>query len=156
MEATARFGLEGATKNLIENALEGNITFTGEATVAGVRVLLDDTLSRREVLSQLAEHPTYLATNTTMTAGAPLPDKFLYEEIGINWRWSVMGKGHKALEQSLGETRHNLYITDAPLPGKPKYLTLLDVVTKAMTAAGLGAKPTEQERINALWAAFFD
>jgi hypothetical protein len=145
----AQFALKKPTEEFIAKKLEGNVTVIGEYTVGGAALKLETEVTKAELEAHKGffETPEFEAKNTA------LPNKVLYGNSTITWKWKLKEAGQPAFEQGLGDTSHNFYLTfAAPLAGAKTYLTLLDLATKGIEKEN--QPPTEAEAINGIWSEF--
>jgi hypothetical protein len=148
-----RFALEPAAQNFLKTRLEGEVTVIGETTVAGVAIKFEQKLSEKQAKEQMeGANPEYLEMQKG-TVSAALPKEVRYEKITITWKWKVKEKGGAMIEQGLGTSMHNLYITYKKAVGKKiNYFTLLAESTAQIEKES--TKPTTAEVVAGVWKAY--
>jgi hypothetical protein len=147
-----RFALEPKTRNFLKNKLESAVTVIGETKVSGVPIKFEQKITAKEAKEQMeGATPEYLEM-PKVTASAALPKEVKYEAITITWKWKAKGVGGAAIEQGLGTSTHNLYMTYKKAVGGANYFTLLAETTEQI--AKVSTKPTREQVISGTWNAF--
>jgi hypothetical protein len=149
----------------LKESLEAGSTvpIVGELKLGATTLKFERTLTVAEVKTQLEAHATYLTTNAVESSKALPEEVGLYENgtksvAAIKWSWTLKSGGN-TIEQSLGNSEHNLYLT-AAAPVKKEgvaivnYLTVLDSDTQGIEKEKTKQPPGETEIINGVWDEF--
>jgi hypothetical protein len=146
--------VEAGTRKFLESEIEEppRPRLVGEATIKGKKYTFSKEWTVAEIKKQLTEHKEFLTTGTLVTSAA-LPKEIFNEAIKIKWKWVVKEKGGATLEQTAGESTHNLYTTFATALGEAEiFLTFLDLATEG--AAKEAQPPTEASVLAGVWKGF--
>ncbi len=151
IELTIRLALEAPTQTFLEKNLAGEPLITGETSVAGAAISFQVYMSSGEIAAQLATHKTYLEP-AIILASTNLPNEVRYDPMSIKWKWKVQEKASGTIvEQALGTSTHNLYLTYSKSIG-PIYFSLLSLETEGIEE--VSTTPTEAQAIEGVWKVF--
>jgi hypothetical protein len=146
--------VEAGTRKFLESEIEEppRPRLVGEATIKEKKYTFSKEWTVAEIKKQITEHKEFITTGALVTSAA-LPKEIFNEAIKIKWKWVVKEKGGATIEQTAGESTHNLYTTFATaLTGAEVFLTFLDLATEG--AQKEVQPPTEASVLAGVWKGF--
>jgi hypothetical protein len=154
MEFEARFVPDELTSNLVASKEIESATITAQAKIFGVQMKISSKqLTSSELETQLKTASRMISTGKLESPA--LPNEAGYENITLEWEWTVKLKNRGEVTEKLASSTHNLYtIYAAPIQAGPIYFTILDIAGQGQVGEPRAHTSTENATITGVWNGF--